>query len=255
MFFNKKSMKTILITGASSGIGYATAKALAANNRLILCGRRNEKLLQLKNELPNTACFLLNFDVAKKEEVFKSIQNLPKEWQNIDVLINNAGNAHGLASFQDADLNDLDAMIDSNVKGVIYVTKACLPFLQTSENAHIINISSIAGKQAYTNGATYCASKWAVEALTKGMRLDFLPLGIKVTSVAPGAVETEFSLVRFKGDTQKATKVYEGFNPLQAEDIAETIAFVVNQPKHVQLADITILPKAQADATTILKKL
>lgn len=255
MFFNKKSMKTILITGASSGIGYATAKALAANNRLILCGRRNEKLLQLKNELPNTACFLLNFDVAKKEEVFKSIQNLPKEWQNIDVLINNAGNAHGLASFQDADLNDLDAMIDSNVKGVIYVTKACLPFLQTSENAHVINISSIAGKQAYTNGATYCASKWAVEALTKGMRLDFLPLGIKVTSVAPGAVETEFSLVRFKGDTQKATKVYEGFNPLQAEDIAETIAFVVNQPKHVQLADITILPKAQADATTILKKL
>lgn len=255
MFFNKKSMKTILITGASSGIGYATAKALAANNRLILCGRRNEKLLQLKNELANTACFLLNFDVAKKEEVFKSIQNLPKEWQNIDVLINNAGNAHGLASFQDADLNDLDAMIDSNVKGVIYVTKACLPFLQTSENAHIINISSIAGKQAYTNGATYCASKWAVEALTKGMRLDFLPLGIKVTSVAPGAVETEFSLVRFKGDTQKATKVYEGFNPLQAEDIAETIAFVVNQPKHVQLADITILPKAQADATTILKKL
>lgn len=248
-------MKTILITGASSGIGYATAKALAANNRLILCGRRNEKLLQLKNELPNTACFLLNFDVAQKEEVFKSIQNLPKEWQNIDVLINNAGNAHGLASFQDADLNDLDAMIDSNVKGVIYVTKACLPFLQTSENAHIINISSIAGKQAYTNGATYCASKWAVEALTKGMRLDFLPLGIKVTSVAPGAVETEFSLVRFKGDTQKATKVYEGFNPLQAEDIAETIAFVVNQPKHVQLADITILPKAQADATTILKKL
>lgn len=255
MFFNKKSMKTILITGASSGIGYATAKALAANNRLILCGRRNEKLLQLKNELANTACFLLNFDVAKKEEVFKSIQNLPKEWQNIDVLINNAGNAHGLASFQDADLNDLDAMIDSNVKGVIYVTKACLPFLQTSENAHVINISSIAGKQAYTNGATYCASKWAVEALTKGMRLDFLPLGIKVTSVAPGAVETEFSLVRFKGDTQKATKVYEGFNPLQAEDIAETIAFVVNQPKHVQLADITILPKAQADATTILKKL
>lgn len=246
-------MKTILITGASSGIGYATAKALASNNRLILCGRRNEKLLQLKAELTNTECYLLNFDVAHKDDVFKSFENLPKEWQNIDVLINNAGNAHGLASFQDADLNDLDAMIDSNVKGVVYVTKACLPFLQNSENAHIINISSIAGKQAYTNGATYCASKWAVEALTKGMRLDFLPLGIKVTSIAPGAVETEFSLVRFKGDTQKATKVYEGFDPLKAEDIAETIAFAVNQPKHVQLADITILPKAQADATTILK--
>ncbi|SEH72327.1 NADP-dependent 3-hydroxy acid dehydrogenase YdfG [Paenimyroides aquimaris] len=246
-------MKTIVITGASSGIGYATAKALAKDNRLILCGRRLERLQQLQNELKETPCLLLTFDVSKKEEVFKAFDSIPVAWKNIDVLINNAGNAHGLARFQDADLADLDAMIDSNVKGLIYVTKACLPYLQQSQNAHIVNLSSIAGKQAYTNGTTYCASKWAVEALTKGMRLDFLPLGIKVTSIAPGAVETEFSLIRFKGDTEKANNVYRGFEPLQAEDIAESIAFTINQPKHVQLADITILPKTQADATTILR--
>ena len=247
-------MKTILITGASSGIGYATAKALAKDNRLILCGRRTERLIQLQNELATTPTFVCSFDVSKKEEVFTAIESLPVEWKAVDVLINNAGNAHGLARFQDADLEDLDAMIDSNVKGVIYLTKACLPLLQKSNNAHIINLSSIAGKQVYTNGTTYCASKWAVEALTKGMRLDFLPLGIKVTSVAPGAVHTEFSLVRFKGDEKIANSVYEGFEPLTASDIAETIAFAVNQPKHVQLADITVLPKAQADGSTILKK-
>jgi len=246
-------MKTILITGASSGIGYETAKALASGNRLILCGRRTEKLKQLQEELPHTPTLLLNFDVSNKEQVFHAIKNIPTDWQNIDVLINNAGNAHGLATFQDADLDDLDAMIDINVKGLIYVTKACLPFIKKSNDAHIINTSSIAGKQAYTNGTTYCASKWAVEALTKGMRFDFLPLGIKVTSVAPGAVETEFSLVRFKGDEEKAANVYKGFEPLTAQDIAATIAFAINQPKHVQVADITILPKAQADATTILR--
>ncbi|MBA5791835.1 SDR family NAD(P)-dependent oxidoreductase [Flavobacterium sp. xlx-214] len=247
-------MKTIVITGASSGIGYATAMALANGNRLILCGRRTERLQQLQNKLHNTETLLLTFDVANKEEVFSAFKSLPVNWQNIDVLINNAGNAHGLARFQDADLDDLDAMIDINVKGLIYVTRACLPFLQQSKNAHIINLSSIAGKQVYTNGTTYCASKWAVEALTKGMRLDFLPLGIKVTSIAPGAVETEFSLVRFKGDADTAEKVYQGYEPLQAEDIAENIAFVVNQPKHVQIADVTILPKAQADGITILKE-
>ncbi|HUH25080.1 MAG TPA: SDR family NAD(P)-dependent oxidoreductase [Flavobacterium sp.] len=246
-------MKTILITGASSGIGKATAKALAQGNRLILCGRRTDRLKDLQSELIDTETLLLTFDVANKKEVFEAFHSLSVDWQNIDVLINNAGNAHGLANFQDADLEDLEAMIDINVKGVIYVTKACLPFLRNSDNAHIINLSSIAGKQVYTNGATYCASKWAVEALTKGMRLDFLPLGIKVTSVAPGAVETEFSLVRFKGDEERASKVYEGYDPLQAEDIARTISFVVNQPKHVQVADVTILPQAQADGTTILK--
>jgi len=246
-------MKTIVITGASSGIGNATAKALAKGNRLILCGRRMDRLQALQSELSETETLLLTFDVSNKEEVFNRFNSLPNEWKNIDVLINNAGNAHGLARFQDADLEDLDAMIDINVKGLIYVTKACLPFISNSNNAHIINLSSIAGKQVYTNGTTYCASKWAVEALTKGMRLDFLPLGIKVTSIAPGAVETEFSLVRFKGDSERAEKVYEGYDPLQAENIAESIAFVINQPKHIQIADITILPKAQADGTTFWK--
>lgn len=247
-------MKTILITGASSGIGYATAKALSKSNRLIICGRRLERLKALQTELSSTETHILTFDVADKEAVFKAFETLPESWRNIDVLINNAGNAHGLARFQDADLDDLDAMIDSNVKGIIYVTRACLPYIQKSNNAHIINLSSIAGKQVYTNGTTYCASKWAVEALTKGMRLDFLPLGIKVTGIAPGAVETEFSLVRFKGDEQTASNVYKGYEPLKGEDIANTIEFVINQPNHVQLADITILPKAQADGITFIKE-
>lgn len=247
-------MKTVCITGASSGIGKATAKALAHNNRLILCGRRLENLIELKKELPQTPIHILNFDVSKKDEVKNAFDSLPQEWQTIDILINNAGNAHGLASFQDALLEDLDAMIDSNVKGVIYVTKFALPYLKQSATPHIINLSSIAGKQVYTNGTTYCASKWAVEALTKGMRLDFLPLGIKVTGIAPGAVETEFSLVRFKGDVEKSAQVYHGYEPLKAENIAETIKFVVEQPHYVQIADITILPKAQADGTTFLKK-
>ena len=248
-------MKTIVITGATSGIGYATAKALAPNNRLIICGRRTEKLHTLAAELEGIAeVHIASFDVTDKKEVFKAFENLPEPFRTIDVLINNAGNAHGLASFQDADLKDLENMIDINVKGLIYVTKACLSQLTKSANPHIINISSIAGKQAYANGTTYCASKWAVEALTKGMRLDFLPLGIKVTSIAPGAVETDFSLVRFKGDKERAAKVYEGYTPLTAEDVASTIAFTVTQPEHIQLADITILPKAQADISTILRK-
>lgn len=246
-------MKTILITGASSGIGYATAKAVAKGNRLILCGRRKERLEKLAAQLPSTPVQILTFDVSDKQQVFSSIASLPEAWQTIDVLINNAGNAHGLASFQEAELTDLEAMIDSNVKGVIYVTKACLPLLQKGKNPHLINLSSIAGKQVYANGTTYCASKWAVEALTQGMRIDFLPLGIKVTGIAPGAVATEFSEVRFKCDQAKAAQVYEGFEPLTAEDVAETIQFVLEQPDHVQLADITILPKQQANGSTILK--
>jgi len=250
-----KTKRTVLITGATSGIGMATAIKLAQNYRLILCGRRQERLDELAQNLAKiTDLMTLNFDVRDKENVFNSIQNLPEQWQSIDVLINDAGNAHGLATFDDADLTDLEAMIDINVKGLIYVSKAVIPFLKQSENAHIVNLSSIAGKEVYQNGATYCASKAAVESLSKGMRYDLLPYGIKVTNVAPGAVETEFSMVRFKGDEEKSMNVYKGFEPLVAEDIADTIAYALDAPKHVQIADVTIFPKAQAGGATIFKQ-
>lgn len=246
-------MKTVLITGATSGIGKATAIALANKNyKLILCGRNQPVLEELKANLPtkvHTCCF----DVRDKNEVFNQIENLPDTFQHIDILINNAGNAHGLATFDQADLEDLEAMIDINVKGLIYVTKAVLPLMPENSESHIINISSIAGKEVYQNGTTYCASKFAVETLTKGMRIDLLPLGIKVTAIAPGAVETNFSLVRFKGDSEKANQVYSGYEPLTAEDISNSILFAIEQPSHVQIADITILPKAQASATNIRK--
>ena len=249
-----ENMKTVLITGATSGIGKSTAKKLAKDFRLILCGRRTEKLEELKIELAEqTELTTLVFDVRDKKQVFEAISSLPESFQEIDILINNAGNAHGLASFQDADLDDLEAMILGNTLGIIYVTKATLPFL--SRNAgHIVNISSIAGKEVYPNGTTYCASKFAVEALSKGMRMDLLNDGIKVTNIAPGLVETEFSMVRFKGDEERSKTVYTGYEPLKPEDLAETIYFALTQPDHVQLADITILPKAQASGTQVLKK-
>jgi len=244
-------MRTVLITGATSGIGKATAVALAQKNyRLILCGRNQSVLDELKSTLQtpvHTCCF----DVRDKEEVFAQINNLPEGFQNIDILVNNAGNAHGLATFDAADLEDLEAMIDINVKGLIYVTKAVLPHMPTNANSQIINISSIAGKEVYVNAATYCASKAAVETLTKGMRIDLLPLGIKVTGIAPGAVETNFSLVRFKGDVERAEKVYEGYKPLTPEDLAHTIVNVIELPENVQIADLTIFPKAQASAIHI----
>lgn len=244
-------MRTVLITGATSGIGKATAVALAQKNyRLILCGRNQSVLDELKSTLQtpvHTCCF----DVRDKEEVFAQINNLPEGFQNIDILVNNAGNAHGLATFDAADLEDLEAMIDINVKGLIYVTKAVLPHMPTNANSQIINISSIAGKEVYVNAATYCASKAAVETLTKGMRIDLLPLGIKVTGIAPGAVETNFSLVRFKGDVERAEKVYEGYEPLTPEDLSHTIVNVIELPENVQIADLTIFPKAQASAIHI----
>ncbi|MFA5620784.1 MAG: SDR family NAD(P)-dependent oxidoreductase [Weeksellaceae bacterium] len=248
-------MKTALITGATSGIGQATAIKMANNFRLILCGRRLQRLDEIKNKLSKqTEVVTLNFDVRDKKAVFEQINSLPENFKKIDVLINNAGNAHGLAPFQDADLEDLEAMIFGNTMGVINVTKAVLPLMIPQGNGHIVNISSIAGKEVYPNGTTYCASKFAVEALSKGMRLDLLPLGIKVTNIAPGMVETEFSMVRFKGDKLKSDNTYTGFKPLKAKDIAESIYFAVMQPERVQLADITILPKAQASGMVILKK-
>lgn len=247
-------MKTALITGATSGIGKATAIALAEKKyKLILCGRNQSVLGELKATLP-TEVHICNFDVRNKVEVFSQIQHLPTEFRSIDILINNAGNAHGLATFDQADLEDLEAMIDINVKGLIYVTKAVLPLMPQQSESHIINVSSVAGKEVYLNGTTYCASKFAVEALTKGMRIDLQPLGIKVTGIAPGAVETNFSLVRFKGDSERANQAYNGYQPLTAEDVSAAILFAIEQPDHVQIADITIFPKAQASAANILRK-
>lgn len=245
-------MKTVLITGSTSGIGKSTVAALAKHNfQIIACGRNTELLEELKATYPQQILETLKFDVRDKQEVFNAINkiNIP-----VDILINNAGNAHGLATFDQADLEDLDAMIDINIKGLIYVTKATLPKMMVQNNGHIINISSIAGKQVYQNGTTYCASKFAVEALTQGMRMDLAQHNIKVTGIAPGAVETNFSLTRFKGDKEKADAVYTGYQPLTAEDIANTIAYILMQPDHVQIADVTILPSAQASATQILRK-
>ena len=246
--------RTVFITGATSGIGMATAKKLAANYRLILCGRRQERLDEIQAELSKiTDVKTIQFDVRDKEAVFNAVESLENEWKNIDVLINNAGNAHGLAPFDTADLEDLEAMIDINVKGLIYVSKAIIPILKQSSNAHIINLSSIAGKEVYPNGGTYCASKAAVESLSKGMRYDLLPYGIKVSNIAPGAVETEFPLVRFKGNQELSDNVYKGFEPLVGEDIANAIEYLLQQPEHVQIADVTIFPKAQAGGTVIYK--
>lgn len=239
-----------LITGATSGIGAATARVLAGHNySLILCGRRQERLNALAEELQKqTSVTTLTFDVRDQKSVANAIQSLPEAWRKVDVLINNAGNAHGLDPIQTGSVEDWDAMMDINVKGLLYVSKEIIPFMTGRNEGHIINIGSIAGKEVYPNGNVYCASKFAVDALTKGMRMDLNPFGIKVTGIHPGMVETEFSLVRFKGDEQRATMVYKGLEPLQAKDIADVILYTLQAPKHVVLADITILPTAQASA-------
>ena len=248
--------KTALITGASSGIGMATAKIFARNGiNLILCGRRQERLDTLKDEL-NSLCniHILNFDVRNKKDVFLKIKSLPKVFSTIDILINNAGNAHGLDNIQEGNLEDWDAMIDINVKGLLYVSKAVLPTMLLSQSGHIINIGSTAGKEVYPKGNVYCASKYAVDAINKGMRIDLNGKGIKVGAINPGMVATDFSEVRFKGDTQKATKIYQGFTPLQAKDIAEIIWFTVTRPAHVNIADLTVMALDQASSTIVNKK-
>lgn len=248
-------MKTALITGATSGIGRATARYFAKNHfKIIICGRREDRLAELQEEFsPLTKVHTLNFDVRKKKDVAKAIASLPAEFANIDILINNAGNAHGLDPIENGDVDDWDAMIDINVKGLLYVSKAVIPGMVARRSGHIINIGSIAGKEVYPNGNVYCATKHAVDALNQGMRMDLNQYGIRVGAVNPGMVNTEFSEVRFKGDTDRADKVYQGFSPLKPEDIADIILFVVTRPFHVNIADLMVLPTAQASATQVKK--
>ncbi|RZK19197.1 MAG: SDR family NAD(P)-dependent oxidoreductase [Hymenobacter sp.] len=245
--------KTAFITGASSGIGRATAVALAqAGFQLIITGRRRERLEELAQQLASTPVYILTFDVRDRTAVEAAVAELPTEFEHIDVLINNAGNAHGMSPIQEGDPADWDAMLDGNVKGLLYVSRAVLP--RMGEGGFIVNLGSIAGHEAYANGNVYCASKAAVSMLTRTMRLDLLPKGIRVAEVAPGMVETEFSEVRFKGDEARASKVYEGVQPLRPEDIADLIQFIVTRPPHVQIAEAIIFPAAQAAAATIRRQ-
>jgi NADP-dependent 3-hydroxy acid dehydrogenase YdfG len=245
--------KIALITGATSGIGEATARLFAKNNiDLILCGRRKVKLDLLERDLGQlVAVKTLTFDIGSRDEVNRSLDSLNPEWKKINILINNAGGAHGLDMFFEGDVQDWEKMIDYNVKGLLYVSKIVVEWMIEQKSGHIINISSIAGKQTYSKGMVYCASKSAVEAISKGMRLELVPHGIRVSNIAPGAVETEFSIVRFKGNKEKAKAVYQNYTPLSAQDIADSIYYCVNVPSHVQIADMTIFPAAQSDATTI----
>lgn len=249
-------MKTALITGATSGIGRATAITLAQNNiKLILCGRRQARLDELEELLdPQTPILTLNFDVRDQSRVKELLGNLPKEFKDVDILINNAGNAHGLDPIYKGSLEDWDAMIDINVKGLLYVSETVIPQMVERQSGHIVNIGSSAGKEVYPKGNVYCASKHAVLAITEGMRVDLNPYGIRVSAINPGLVETEFSKVRFKGDAA-ANNVYKGYEALQAEDIAEIIYFTITRPAHVNLADVLIFPTAQANSTIINKEL
>ena len=246
-------MKTVLITGATSGIGLALAKQLDPHYRLVLTGRRQERLDELQKML-GTSCYTLCFDVRDAAAVKAAFDSLPSDFATIDILINNAGNAHGLETIDQAHVEDWDAMMDINVKGLLYVSKAVIPGMVQRQQGHIINVSSIAGRSAYPAGAVYCASKAAVDKITEGMRIDLNPYNIKVGQIAPGLVETEFSLVRFKGDEARAAAVYAGLQPLTALNVAETIRYMIEAPAHVNLADVLLLPTAQASATVVKRE-
>ncbi|WP_369048271.1 SDR family NAD(P)-dependent oxidoreductase [Tenacibaculum sp. UWU-22] len=248
--------QTAFITGATSGIGKATAEIFAENNiNLVLCGRRVDKLKALEQQLSKkTKVTTLQFDIRYKEQVENAINSLPENFKNIDILINNAGNAHGLSSIQDGSIDDWDAMIDGNVKGLLYVSKAIISKMVKNNSGFIVNIGSIAAKQVYPNGNVYCASKYAVDALNKAMRIDLNKHNIRVSAIHPGAVETEFSEVRFKGDKERAKQVYAGYKPLQAKDIADIIYFVITRPYHVNIEDLVVYPTAQASATILNKQ-
>ncbi len=249
------STKTVLITGATSGIGKATAYRLAQSKmQLIICGRRTEELDKIREDLSKlTSVTCLCFDISDNNQVVKSIESVPEDFKQIDILINNAGNAHGLDKIQDGNIDDWDKMIDGNVKGLLYVTKAVIGRMVEKSSGHIINIGSLAGREVYQKGNVYCASKSAVNAISKGMRIDLNKHNIKVSEINPGLVETEFSKVRFKGDAIADT-IYKGYKALQAEDIAEIIEFVISRPDHVNLADVLILPQDQATSSVINKK-
>jgi len=251
--------RIVFITGATSGIGKASAEKFAANGfDLIINGRRKERLNDLKKELEEkfqTEIYCAEFDVRNKEEVFDAINNFSERWQRIDVLINSAGLALGRDYFDEADMEDWDTMISTNVNGLLYVTRAVLPFMKKRNSGHVINIGSVAGDDMYERGNAYCATKSAVDAISHTMRIDLLRHHIKVTNVKPGAVETEFSLVRFKGDEEKASKVYEGFTPLSGEDIADAIFYCATLPPNVCINDLTITPTTQADGIYFYKKI
>ena len=248
--------KIILVTGASSGFGKAIATKFAAGGwNVILTARRKEKLDELAKALETNygiKTLSLIFDVQDKKAVFENLQNLPSEWQAINILVNNAGLALGRDSFENANLEDWETMIDTNVKGLLYASKAVLPML-IKEKGHIINIGSTAGKEVYKDGNVYCASKHAVDAISKAQRIDLLPYQIKVTAIHPGAADTEFSVVRFKGDAEKAKAVYTGYTPLMAEDIADTVWYVANTPAHVCINDLVITCTAQANSMYLQK--
>ncbi|SFR37457.1 NADP-dependent 3-hydroxy acid dehydrogenase YdfG [Robiginitalea myxolifaciens] len=246
-------MGIICITGASSGIGRATAFHMARLGwKIVACGRREERLEELVAAFPKQVHPLV-FDVRDRAAVEAAFASLPPEFSAVEVLINNAGNAHGLDPIQEGNPDDWDAMMDINVKGLLYVTRALLPILQQQENAQILNIGSTAGKEVYPKGNVYCASKHAVDAINQGLRMDLNETGIRVGAINPGLVETEFSEVRFKGDSQRASGVYQGYQPLTPEDIAEVIAFAISRPAHVNIADLVVMPTAQASSTIIRK--
>ncbi len=250
--------KTIFITGATSGIGKACAYQFGANeNNLIIAGRRKERLQELKQDLETKfgiKVLILNFDIRDSKQVKEAVSSLANNWKDIDILINNAGLAVGLNKIQDGEIDDWERMIDTNVKGLLYITRAISPNMIARKSGHIINIGSIAGKETYPFGNVYCATKHAVDSLTKAMRIDMVEYGIKVTQIAPGAVETEFSNVRFKGDDAKADSVYNGFEPLRPEDIADAAYYCSNLPNHVNINDLLIMPTAQASSVVLYKK-
>ncbi|MCL2414884.1 MAG: SDR family oxidoreductase [Bacteroidales bacterium] len=248
-----------LITGSTAGIGEATAERFAKEGYdLILTGRRNDRLEMQKKQLQDmysNRVLTLCFDVRSQAEVEQNLESLPDDWKNIAVLVNNAGLAVGLSSVQEGVVDDWERMIDTNIKGLLYVSRTIAPLMIQNGHGHIVNIGSVAGKDVYPNGAVYCATKHAIDAFSKGLRMDLVSHGIRVTQVCPGAVETEFSVVRFKGDQNRADNVYKGFEPLKADDVADAVFYCVNLPKHVCINDMLIMPTAQAAPTIIHRNL